>query len=233
MIKEKVIRHIEENKISSTEVADVLGKTGAVNGVSPLNPRHFKVGEVAFIYALNGSNWEVHEQIANIDCENKIVYVHSINCTDKAIFGDLVSKYLFLYKKCKAVVVNGLMRDAHRLIKENYPIWATGVTPIGCVNVKSDGSNHVAEIEALRKTFDKGVMVCDDSGVVLIKENQVSEELIQKLKFIELQEDIWYFCLDTHKMSTYEIVCEKKYLKQEGLVDPHTIREIANFSTDK
>lgn len=232
MIKESVIKHIEENKISTTEVADVLGKSGAIKGVLPINSRHFRVGEIAFIYAVNGSNWEVHEQLGRLNVENKVVYVHSINCEDKAVFGDLVCKFLFLYKKCKAVVVNGLLRDAHRLIKENYPIWCSGVSPIGCTNIKSDLTDF-KQIADLKMKYDEGIMVCDDSGVVLIEKSQINEEMIEKLKFIELQEDIWYFCLDTHKMSTYEIVCEKKYLKQPGLIDPNKIGELANFSTEK
>lgn len=232
MLIEKIIKQIDDNKISTTEVADILGKKGSLKGLLPINPRHFKVGEVVFIYACNESNWEVHEQIANLDLENKIVYVHSINCGDRAIFGDLVSKYLFLYKRCKAVVVNAPMRDAHTIIKENYPIWSVGVTPIGCVNVKS-ASIPVEEIEAMRKKFDKGIMVCDDSGVVLIEANQLNEDVIEKLKFIELQEDIWYFCMDTHKMSTYDVVCLKKYLNEDGLIDKEKLIKLSGFTTAK
>ena len=74
-------------------------------------------------------------------------------------------------------------------------------------------------------------MFCDDSGVVLIEENEATEELIDKLNFIELQEDIWYFCLDTHKMSTYDIVCLKKYLDVEGLVDKEKRIRLEKFAT--
>jgi len=91
MVKEEIIRLIEENKISSAETADVLGKKGALKGILPLNPRQFRVGEVVFIYAYNESNWEVHEQLANLDCENKIVYIHCINCGERAVLGDLVA----------------------------------------------------------------------------------------------------------------------------------------------
>ena len=230
MIEEKIIRLIEENKISTPETADVLGKKGALKGILPVNPGHFRVGEVVFIYAWNESNWEVHEQLADLDCENKIVYIHCIRCNERAVLGDLVAKYLFLYKRCKALVVNGYVRDAHRLIKENYPIWCTGVTPIGCRNSKSESLPPQEELNAWRKKYDNGIMVCDDSGVVLIEENEATEELIEKLNYIELQEDIWYFCLDTHKMSTYDIVCQKKYLNVEGLVDKEKRLRLEKFA---
>ena len=106
--REKIISTIRENRISSTEIADILGKKGAIPKIRPITPGLFCAGEVAFIYALNNSNWEVHKQIQDLDLRDKIVFVHCINC-DRAIFGDLVSKYILLYKKDRAIVVNGKM----------------------------------------------------------------------------------------------------------------------------
>ena len=229
-IRNKILNLIWENKISTTEVADVLGKTGALKGILPVNPRHFRVGEVVFMYAYKESNWELHEQIANIDCADKIVYIHGLECADRSIIGDLMSKYLFLYKRCKAIVINAPMRDAHTIIKENYPIWCMSVSPIGCMNVKNETLPPEEILAPLRKKFDRGIMVCDDSGVVIIEEEQLNEDFIEKLKFIELQEDIWFFCIDTLKMSTYEVVCLKKYLS-ENLVDKEKLLQLSKFTT--
>ena len=44
-IKEQAIEMIEANKISSTEIGDVLGKTGQIEGVHALNAQMFKAGE--------------------------------------------------------------------------------------------------------------------------------------------------------------------------------------------
>jgi len=229
-IRNKVISTIWENKISTTEIADVLGKKGAIKGVLPINPRHFRVGEVVFVYAYKESNWEVHEQIAEMDLADKIVYIHGIECADRAIIGDLISKYLFLYKRCKAIVINAPMRDAHTIIKENYPIWCMSASPIGCMNVKNETQPPAEILDPLKKKFNKGVMICDDSGVVLIEEHQLQNDLLEKLKFIELQEDIWFFCIDTLKMSTYETVCLKKYL-DESLVDKEKLIQLSKFTT--
>jgi regulator of RNase E activity RraA len=230
-MKNEMIKLIETNKISTTEVADVLGKTGQINGLYALNKRHFVVGEVAFVYALNNSNWEVHRQLDSLDCENKIVYVHPVNC-DRSIFGDLVSKYTLLYKKAKAIVVNGLMRDAHTLIKENYPIWLTGVSPIGCVNVQNKIDINPNEYRTLKAMYEGNIMVCDDSGVVMVSLDKITEEFIKKLHFIEYQEDIWFYCLDTLKMSTYDIVCLKKYLTS-NILDTNQLQRLSEFSTEK
>lgn len=228
-LRDDIIKLIESNKISTTEVADVLGKTGAVKSILPVNPRHFKVGEVVFVYAYQSSNWDVHEQISHIDCEDKIVYIHAIDCEDRAVIGDLVSKYLFLYKRCKAIVSSAPVRDAHRIIKENYPVWSAGVSPIGCSNTQNESQPPAEELKRLKEKFENGIMVCDDGGVVLIEKDKLVEELIEKLHFIELQEDVWYFCLDVLKMSTYDIVCLKKYLT-DRLIDKEKLLQLSKFT---
>ena len=109
-ITKKCIELIETNRISSTEVADALDKTGVLDNLLPINDGRHVVGEVHYVYAHDESNWPLHEQIQNVP-ENCILYVDTFNCKEKAIFGDLVSKYLILYKRVKGIVVQGKMRD--------------------------------------------------------------------------------------------------------------------------
>ncbi len=225
-ILEKVLNVIEENRISSTEIGDVLGKTGQVEGVHALNRGMFKVGEVKVIYAINNSNYEVHRQLAEADdIKGKILFVYNVNC-DKAVFGDLVSKYILLYKGAKAIVINGKLRDAHTLIKENYPIWLSDVSPIGCVNHPNGPDINPVQLVDIQEFYRGGVMVCDDSGVVFIPRDQINEKLLNKLHFIEYQEDIWFYCVDTLKMSTFDTVCKKKYL---DILDKARLEKLAEF----
>lgn len=226
--KVKAIELIEENRISSTEIGDVLGKTGQIEGVHALNRGVFKAGEVKMIYAINNSNYEVHKQLAESDdIAGKILFIYNVNC-DRAVFGDLVSKYIMLYKKAKAIVINGKLRDAHTLIKENYPIWLEDVSPIGCVNRINGPEIEPALLAELKEKYDGSIMVCDDSGVVMIPKDKIDEKLITKLQFIEFQEDIWFYCVDTLKMSTFETVCQKKYLEGD-LLDKKLLDKLADF----
>lgn len=227
-IKQKVLDIIEANKISSTEIGDVLGKTGQIEGAHALNKGMFKAGEVKFIYAINNSNYEVHKQLAESDdIKDKILFVYNVNC-DRAVFGDLVSKYIMLYKRAKAIVINGKLRDAHTLIKEKYPIWCEDVTPIGCVNKINGDDIDPTLYKELKDKYDGAIMVCDDSGVVMIPKEEIDNRLITKLEFIEFQEDVWFYCLDTLKMSTYDIVCQKKYLEGD-LLDKKMLDKLAEF----
>lgn len=225
---QKALELIEANKISSTEIGDVLGKTGQIEGVRALNKGLFKAGEVKVIYAINDSNYEVHKQLDEADdIKDKILFVYNVNCS-RAIFGDLVSKYIMLYKRAKAIVVNGKLRDAHTLIKEQYPIWCEGVSPIGCVNKVNGPKIELALLTELKEKYDGSIMVCDDSGVVMIPKDKIDKKLITRLEFIEFQEDIWFYCVDTLKMSTFETVCLKKYL-QADVIDKRLLEKLEEF----
>lgn len=227
----KIVQLIEENRISSTEVADVLGKQGQIKNVRILNKGQYVVGEVVLVYAINNSNYELHRQLSELDLTNKILFVYNVNC-DRAIFGDLVTKYVMLYKRAKAIVVNGFLRDAHTLVKENYPIWCEDVSPIGCVNYPNGDDIDGNLLAKLKSHYEGGIMVCDDSGVVMIPKEKINEELQNKLRFIEYQEDIWFYCLDTLKMSTYDIVCNKRYLKDE-MMDKRLLERLSMFDENK
>lgn len=210
----QIIQKIRQNRINTTELADCMNKTGLLDGrLYPLNQKHFKVGRVRWTYAINESNWEHHRQIADIE-PGFVVITEPFNCGERAIFGDLVTKYLMLYRQCEALVVLGKLRDIPRLIKENYAIWLKGVSPIGCFNTKSDVDLDDAIIAQRRELYDDSIAVCDDSGVVIIPKELHNEEFLKKLDWIEEQEDIWFDCIDRRKWSTYDTVCLKKYLEE-------------------
>lgn len=208
--REEIIAFIKENRVSTTEVADCLGKSGVIPGVLPLNTGDYSVGVVRWLFAYAQSNWDLHKQIENIE-KDKIIFIEAIECGERAVAGELVSKYLVLYRQARALVVNGKMRDAHRLIKEHYPIWCKGVTPIGCFNNRPDKDFDRDQLEKQKALYDGSIMVCDDSGVVVIPKDRHNEEFLRKLKEIEEQEDIWFDCIDRRKWSTFDTVCLKKY----------------------
>ena len=211
-IKSKIIDFIRRNRVSTTEVADCLGKTGALENVMPINKGHFKVGNVKWVYAYAESNWDVHEQILNTE-ENDIVFIEAFDCKHRAIIGELVCKYILLYRQASAIVCTAKFRDAGALLRENYPIWCTGFTPVGCFNTKPEIPLDSAIVEKHSSKYDGAIAVCDDCGVVFIPKELHTEEFLQKLVKIEEQEDIWFSRLDHYKESTFDIVCLKKYLE--------------------
>lgn len=212
-MKSKIIDYIRRNRVSTTEVADCLGKTGVLSNIMPINKGHFKVGNVKWIYAYDDSNYPVHDQIRTTQ-ESDIVFIEAFNCGERAIIGDLVSKYILLYLQAQAIVCNTKFRDAASLLKENYPIWCTGFTPVGCFNKKPAKEFDQIVVKEHYDKYNGSIAVCDDCGVVIIPKEYHNEEFLKKLHAIEEQEDIWFDRLDHYKETTFEIVCLKTYLNK-------------------
>jgi len=227
--RDEIIHLIRRNRISTTEVADALGKTGVLAGVQPITADRHRVGPVRALFTAHASNHALHEQLPALrEGEIAIVFAHA--CEGRALLGDLMSKYILLYRGAEALVVDGAVRDAARLKREGYPIWASGVTPLGCFNKPADPFPAEREAE-LRQCFDEGVAVCDDGGVVVIPHQRLNAETVDRLQRIELQEDVWYYCLDTLKWNTKKIVCDKAYLTESDAL-PTVFRDrLARLST--
>lgn len=214
-ILEKVIQKIKVNRISTTEIADCLNKTGSIPNIIPLNRGHFSVGPVFLTIAEQHSNWPVHERFSEIPA-GAIVVVETIDCENRGPIGALMAKFAMLYRQAAGIVVNAPVRDAPHLIKENWPIWSTGVTPIGCFNRKPEGTLDVERKAELQKIYEGSIAVCDDSGVVIVPAERIDEEFIRLLDWIEEQEDVWNDCVNRRKWTTFDTICLKRYRENDA-----------------
>ena len=223
-MKNKILNPIRKNRISSVELADALGKKGVIDGLMPLNQGNYIAGEVWYCATWRNSNWPLHQQLHNMPTD-VIVFIEGIDCDDRALFGDLVAKSVCLYGGAHGILVDGLVRDVHRLRKENYPIWCKGRSPLGCFNNDVPPTADIEkQVNMRRATLNGAIVVADDSGYTIVENSRQTQELFDKLEFIELQEDIWYFCIDTLKLSTYETICKKVYLEQPEIL-PSALQE--------
>jgi len=213
---DKILDFCIENRVSTTEVADALGKSGVLTGIGPITQNMYRAGPVRAIFTANESNYAVHEQIRDVR-KGEVVIIFTYNCEGRAIIGDLVCKFLLLYKGAAAVVVQGMVRDAAALRRQGYAVWSEGVTPLGCFNEPSPPYPEEKE-RNMRDAYEGGIAVCDDGGVTVIQRSRLDEEMLSRLRRIEMQEDIWFFCLDTLKWDTKKIVCDKSYLSEQGLL---------------
>ena len=212
-IQNEIVQYIKRNRVSTTEVADCLGKSGALPGVSAVNQGCFAVGRVRYVYGHSSSNWSIHEQIREVQ-RGEVVVVDGIEVGDRALIGELVVKFLVLYKMAAAVVVPGFVRDANDLLKNRYPVWCRGFSPMGCFNTRQPESEVVRkQVAERKKLYENSIAVCDDTGVVIIPGSCHDREFLKKLHLIEQQEDIWFNCIDFRKWDTFDTVCLKKYLK--------------------
>lgn len=215
--KEKILHYLEEHRVSTEEIADILGKTGVVKGVYPINDNKYVVGEIQYVYAYNNSNWPVHEQLRDLQF-GRVLFVDTLFVDDDhAVFGELVSSFIMENKKARAIVVNGTMRDLEGLRKRQYAVWCKGITPIGCFNVQPSRN---AEINRQAKRgmdyYDGAIAVCDSSGVVVIPKCEINDDFITKMENMVEQERIWFECVEQKGWNTYDTVCLKKYKEQNA-----------------
>lgn len=214
-ITERVIRKIEELKVSTEEVGDILGKTGVVKSVFPINPGSYLVGEIQYVCAYNNSNWPVHDQIRELQ-NGKVCFVDTCFVDDYAVFGELVSLFIIQEKQAKGIVVNGKMRDLQGIRERNFPVWCKGITPIGCFNLQVNVNPEIERCMKQNREFYEGsIAVCDDSGVVIIPKEQIDEQLIDKIEKMKEQEKIWFDCVENRGWTTFDTVCLKKYLEKK------------------
>lgn len=221
---QEILDFCGKNRVSTTEIADALGKLGVFPKVQPVNHGQYRIGRISCVFTANDSNYAVHEQIREIN-EGDVVIVFTHNCDYRAILGDLISKYALLYKGAAAIVVQGLVRDVAALRREGYAVWAEGVSPLGCFNTPAD--KYPEELEKnIRANYQGGIAVCDEGGVSIIPREKISKEMLTRLHRIEMQEDIWFFCLDTLKWDTKKIVCDKAYLSETNLLSSVHIEQL-------
>jgi len=225
---QKIIDTIKQNRISTTEVADALGKRYVMQRLQPITHDLHCVGIVRPVFTAYDSNFWVHDQVRAVR-PDEVVVVYPYRCESRAILGDLVAKYVTLYRRAAAVAVDGLVRDAARLRRERYPIWATGVTPLGCYNIKGKQFPKKQE-KKIRAEVEGGIAVCDDGGVVVIPAAEVTVSTLENLSRIELQEDIWYYCLNVLKWDTKKIVVDRDYLKTPSLLPKAYIKAVKTLN---
>lgn len=209
--REKLIEYIRNNRVSTTEVADCLGKDGVVSGVIPMVAGLHKVGKIKYVYGFLESNWSIHEQIRDVE-KGDVVYIDGIEVEDRALIGELVTKFLLLYKSAEAIVVNGLVRDANGILRMKYSVWSKGVSPKGCFNILQQETDDIkAYVQEKKLELDGAIAICDDTGVVVIPPSHITEDMLEKIEKMEEQEDEWFYCIDRRKWDTFDTVCLKKY----------------------
>jgi regulator of RNase E activity RraA len=223
-----ILDYCRKNRVSTTEVADALGKSGVFPRVLPVNPNQYRIGTVRCVFTANNSNFAVHEQIRHVQ-DGEVVIIFTHQCEERAIIGDLISKYLLLYRGAAAVVVQGRLRDVASLRREGFALWSEGVSPLGCYNIPADPYPPDLEKE-MRELYEGGVAVCDDGGVTVIARKLLTENMLKRLQRIEMQEDIWFYCLDTLKWDTKKIVCDKAYLTETDLLSSVHVEQLKELA---
>lgn len=214
-MKKKIITFIKEHKFSTAEISDALGKQGSIEDVEPIIKGLYFVGELFYTYAYAESNWFIHNDIVHIP-KNSIVFIENLDKTNKALFGEIVSRFIFEKKEAIAIVTNGKIRDKKDILNFNVPIWHIGTNPTGCYNnrpVFTDSLDILAQER--KKELKNSILICDDDGVIIIKEKDINDTLFTNLKKLREQEKIWKECVFKKGWNTFDTICLRRYQENE------------------
>ena len=209
---QEIARIIEEKKVSSSELADALNKTGHVPNVSAISDKFHRSGLIYPVFCANCSNYELLDQLQEVP-SGSICMVFTHKCKDIAVLGYLNCKYLFDIKNIKALIVDGYLRDKDEIIRSKYPIWTSGYSPIGCKNTPAEKFPKEIKDDINRKYLNSPV-VCDSTGVVAIPawDAKDTEQIKSSISFIYHKEIVWSYCINVMGWSTFKTVCKKDYM---------------------
>ena len=205
----KIVKNVLSNKLNTTNVADALGKTGSIPGFKYRGKTNRIVaGTIKTYTCIAATNYGLHKYIQDEVLEGHILVVDATVCMQKSILGDLVSDYLFNEKKVAGLVVRGSIRDADQIMEKDYPVWSNSTNPVGVINQDLE-----KQLVVQPNPIEDGIMVCDATGLVLIKDKINKKIIHDNLSFMAVQEQIWDYCISTLGWSTFETICDKNYLK--------------------
>ena len=228
--RNKMIDFIRENKLSTTEVADSIAKTGGIPSLSPVCVGDYMVGVARCMFTANGTNYYLHGQLDDIE-QGEIPLIFSKYCEGRAIFGDIMAQYMIDRKKAQGIVLQGEIRDLDCIRRLGYNIWHNGTTPVGCIN-KPTTPFPAEEESALRYRYDNCILVCDGCGVVAIPEKYHNNNTLDRMKALQLQEKVWNYCIDELGWDTVDTICNKRYLKEVDVLPEEIIKHIDLLKID-
>ena len=113
--------------------------------------------------------------------------------------------------------------------KDEWLIFVTaGKWQSNCIKKAKAIGLKVLTIDSDKNT--DGFQLSDHKIVSNLDNSELLIDKIKSLKLIELQEDVWAYCLNTLKWSTKEIFCDKKYLKEDTILSKDKIDDLLKLN---
>lgn len=224
---ETILAALSKTRYATAEVADALGKTGAIPGVRSLHEASYATGITRCLFTANMSNYYLHQTLDEI-LPGELVIVFTEGCGNRAIMGAIVCSYIFESRKASGLIVQGSVRDVDEIVSKGYPVWANGANPIGCFNKDTLPYDEQKAMQ-IREQFDGGIAVCDATGAIVIEKKYHTAETLKRLVQIKAQERIWKYCTETLGWNTFDTICQKRYLKDSHLFPKDLQADIAQL----
>lgn len=177
-----------QTELYSAVISDILDSLGYREqtmdpSIRPLDPRMVVVGRAKTVLATDVHRIPVkpyEKQIQALDSMKPgEVFVAAVNGSKRsAFFGELMSTAVRAVGG-RGAVVDGLARDAKKILQMDFPVFVTGFRP-----TDSMGRNEVVEYDVRilcgGVTVNPGDLIFGDMDGVVVVPREVEEEVVEK-----------------------------------------------------
>lgn len=151
---------------SSAQVADCMSRIGAMDsGIRPIWPSARVIGGALTVWCHSADNLMLHKALSLAQAGD-IMVMNTQGNTNNAGFGELLATSA-MKLGVRAVIVDGVVRDAEALHAMHLPVYARGLCPNGC---NKDGGGEVGAIIACGGVAVRpgDVIIADRDGVTVV-----------------------------------------------------------------
>lgn len=153
-------------RASSSQVADVMLRFGGMDrGIRPVWKSKRVIGAALTVWCRSADNLMMHKALS-LAQEGDILVVNTQGNMTNAGFGELMANTT-VRVGIRAVIVDGVVRDAEALEAAGLPVYARGLNPTGC---DKDGPGEIGTIIACGGVAVRSgdVIVADDDGITVV-----------------------------------------------------------------
>jgi len=176
MINRDVVRVSAEEVQQAAEyqaaiLADVAGRRGTLHGrIKPLSPHMTVAGPAVTVEVRPGDNLAIHAAMA-VAKPGDVLVVDGKGDLTCALLGEIMATQAQA-SGIAGIIIDGAVRDADTLSKQDYPIFSAGLNPCGPTKFIPGRVNHSISI-AGAPVQAGDLVVGDIDGVVVIPRDEV------------------------------------------------------------
>jgi regulator of RNase E activity RraA len=158
---------------SSAQVADCMSRLGAMDsGMRPVWPSPRVIGSALTVWCHSGDNLMLHKALS-LAVPGDVVVMNTQSNTVNAGFGELLATSA-VKAGVRAVIVDGVVRDAEALERLGLPVYSRGLSPNGC---NKDGAGEVGAVVACGGVAVRpgDVVIADRDGITVVPFDDAAE----------------------------------------------------------
>ncbi|PLR29445.1 methyltransferase [Chimaeribacter arupi] len=164
-------------------LADVAGRRGTLHGrIKPLSPNMKVAGPAVTVEVRPGDNLAIHAALA-VAQPGDVIVVDGKGDLSCALLGEIMATQAEA-SGIAGIIIDGAVRDADTLAKQDYPVFAAGLNPCGPTKLIPGRVNYPVSVAGAQVQAGD-LVVGDVDGVVVIPRGDVNAVIALAKKKLE------------------------------------------------